>query len=130
MVPNYSAKIRDKRLLRHGGLARILFVALLLLFFIRLSNFHLVARFPNQIMLSPVLLSFALLTSVLALPVKDVALPLHRRQSQPYNSSLPTIAILATGGTIAGSASSAGASTGYAAGSLGIDILLEAVPEM
>ena len=84
----------------------------------------------RQIMLTPTFLSFALLTSALALPVQDVALSLDRRQSRPFNSSLPTIAILATGGTIAGSAASAGAATGYAAGSLGIDILLNAVPEM
>ena len=40
----------------------------------------------------------------------------------------PNIVILATGGTIAGSASSSQATTGYKAGALGIDVLLEAVP--
>ena len=42
----------------------------------------------------------------------------------------PNIAILATGGTIAGSADSASATTGYKAGALGIDVLLNAVPEV
>ena len=42
----------------------------------------------------------------------------------------PTIVILATGGTIAGSAASALATTGYRAGTLGIDALMEAVPQV
>ena len=42
----------------------------------------------------------------------------------------PTIVILATGGTIAGSAASALETTGYRAGALGIDVLLEAVPQV
>ncbi len=42
----------------------------------------------------------------------------------------PQIKILATGGTIAGSAASETATTGYRAGALGIDALLNAVPEM
>lgn len=42
----------------------------------------------------------------------------------------PNIAILATGGTIAGSADSNTDMTGYAAGSLDIKILIEAVPEI
>lgn len=42
----------------------------------------------------------------------------------------PKVAILATGGTIAGSASSNTATTGYTAGSLGVDVLIHAVPEL
>ncbi len=40
------------------------------------------------------------------------------------------VIILATGGTIAGSAASDTATTGYKAGALGIDILIHAVPEI
>lgn len=43
---------------------------------------------------------------------------------------LPNIVILATGGTIAGSAASNTQTTGYKAGALGVDTLIEAVPEM
>ena len=42
----------------------------------------------------------------------------------------PRVVLLATGGTIAGSASSADAVTGYRAGALGVDELLAAVPEL
>lgn len=42
----------------------------------------------------------------------------------------PNIRILATGGTIAGSAASDTATTGYKAGALGIDVLIRAVPEV
>ncbi|WP_425438920.1 type II asparaginase [Propionispira arboris] len=45
-------------------------------------------------------------------------------------NKLPNIKILATGGTIAGSAASATATTGYKAGALGIDVLINAVPEV
>lgn len=43
---------------------------------------------------------------------------------------LPNIKILATGGTIAGSAASNTAVTGYTAGALGVDTLIKAVPEL
>ncbi|MEE4409223.1 MULTISPECIES: type II asparaginase [unclassified Serratia (in: enterobacteria)] len=43
---------------------------------------------------------------------------------------LPHIVILATGGTIAGSAASNTQTTGYKAGALGVDTLIAAVPEM
>ncbi|TCS76703.1 type II asparaginase [Pectinatus cerevisiiphilus] len=46
-----------------------------------------------------------------------------------FASSKPNIVILATGGTIAGSASSDTATTGYKAGAIGIDTLINAVPE-
>lgn len=42
----------------------------------------------------------------------------------------PKIAILATGGTIAGSTDSKLATTGYTAGVLGVDVLIQAVPEL
>lgn len=45
-------------------------------------------------------------------------------------NSLPNVKILATGGTIAGSASSDTQMTGYKAGALGIDVLINAVPQM
>ncbi|TCS81470.1 asparaginase [Pectinatus cerevisiiphilus] len=45
-------------------------------------------------------------------------------------SSKPNIVILATGGTIAGKASSDTATTGYKAGAIDIDTLINAVPEM
>lgn len=45
-------------------------------------------------------------------------------------SALPTVKILATGGTIAGVAEKATDVTGYKAGSLGIDTLIKAVPQM
>ncbi|CAN8103243.1 unnamed protein product [Discula destructiva] len=47
-----------------------------------------------------------------------------------YNASLPNITIFATGGTIAGSANSSAQTTGYQAGALGIQTLLDAVPEL
>ena len=42
----------------------------------------------------------------------------------------PVVKILATGGTIAGSASSSTQMTGYTAGAIGIQTLIEAVPQM
>lgn len=47
-----------------------------------------------------------------------------------YNASLPNVTIYATGGTIAGSAGSAGQTTGYRAGSIGVEDLIEAVPQL
>ncbi|KAH6953745.1 Asparaginase/glutaminase [Ilyonectria sp. MPI-CAGE-AT-0026] len=47
-----------------------------------------------------------------------------------FNVSLPNITIYATGGTIAGSASSADQTTGYQAGSLGVQALIDAVPQL
>ncbi|TEY02013.1 type II asparaginase [Campylobacter sp. US33a] len=42
----------------------------------------------------------------------------------------PKVAILATGGTIAGSIDSAVATTGYTAGVVGVDVLIKAVPQI
>ncbi|KAH7163141.1 Asparaginase/glutaminase [Dactylonectria estremocensis] len=47
-----------------------------------------------------------------------------------FNASLPNITIYATGGTIAGSASSADQTTGYQAGALGVQALIDAVPQL
>ncbi|MDO7907526.1 type II asparaginase [Paenibacillus sp. JX-17] len=46
------------------------------------------------------------------------------------SNHLPNIKILATGGTIAGSSASNTDTTGYKAGALGVDTLIQAVPEM
>ncbi len=46
------------------------------------------------------------------------------------HNTLPRIKILATGGTIAGSAESQTQLTGYTAGALGVDALVEAVPQL
>ncbi|GAB7387116.1 asparaginase AnsZ [Bacillaceae bacterium] len=46
------------------------------------------------------------------------------------NDALPNVIILATGGTIAGSASSNTATTDYRSGALGVDVLINAVPEV
>ena len=43
---------------------------------------------------------------------------------------MPTLALIATGGTIAGAAASATDTTGYTAGALGADALLAAVPQL
>ena len=47
-----------------------------------------------------------------------------------FAADKPGVMIYATGGTIAGSAKSATDTTGYTAGALGIDILINAVPEL
>ena len=47
-----------------------------------------------------------------------------------FAQSKPKVTILATGGTIAGSSSSTTDTTGYKAGALGIDVLINAVPEI
>lgn len=52
------------------------------------------------------------------------------KRDTAYNASLPNITIFATGGTIAGSAGSQSQTTGYKAGALGVDVLIDAVPEL
>ncbi|KAF4962702.1 hypothetical protein FSARC_9263 [Fusarium sarcochroum] len=47
-----------------------------------------------------------------------------------FSSHLPNVTIYATGGTIAGSASSADQTTGYQAGALGVQALIDAVPQL
>ncbi|KAE8341260.1 hypothetical protein BDV24DRAFT_174902 [Aspergillus arachidicola] len=46
------------------------------------------------------------------------------------NTALPNVTIFATGGTIAGSSADNTATTGYKAGAVGIQTLIDAVPEM
>ncbi|KAB8233533.1 asparaginase ahrA [Aspergillus alliaceus] len=46
------------------------------------------------------------------------------------NTTLPNVTIFATGGTIAGSSDDNTATTGYKAGAVGIQTLIDAVPEM
>ncbi|KAJ0158811.1 putative L-asparaginase 3 [Colletotrichum tanaceti] len=60
-------------------------------------------------------------------------LPAHNlltSRETPFDASLPNITIFATGGTIAGSAGSTAQTTGYRAGALGVDVLIDAVPEL
>nr|WP_058913371.1 asparaginase [Entomohabitans teleogrylli] len=64
----------------------------------------------------------ALLTGVLVYAATPV--------SAATDTVKPAITILATGGTIAGSSASNTDTTDYKAGSLGIDVLMKAVPEM
>lgn len=47
-----------------------------------------------------------------------------------FNASLPNVTIYATGGTIAGSARSADQTTGYTAGAIGVQALIDAVPQL
>jgi L-asparaginase len=67
--------------------------------------------------------------SVLAAPFAPLPNLLPRAEAI-FNASLPNITIFATGGTIAGSASSNTATIGYQAGSIGIQTLINAVPSM
>jgi len=52
------------------------------------------------------------------------------KSDKPQTNHLPNIKILATGGTIAGSSSVNTDTTGYKAGALGVETLINAVPEM
>ena len=52
------------------------------------------------------------------------------KTTMPAVQAKPNILVLATGGTIAGSAASAAATTGYKAGALGVEALLSAAPEI
>ncbi|XDG05260.1 hypothetical protein ABKA04_004875 [Annulohypoxylon sp. FPYF3050] len=64
------------------------------------------------------------------LPPPAAPLLVVRDDTVAYNASLPNVTIFATGGTIAGSASSSGQTIGYQAGAVSIAALLEAVPEI
>lgn len=67
-------------------------------------------------------------------PSKPSPYPIYtlarRDASTSLNASLPNVTIYATGGTIAGSANSSAQTTGYQAGALGIETLIDAVPEI
>jgi len=56
--------------------------------------------------------------------------PMTTIHSSPSLAALPRIAVLATGGTIAGSAADAAQTSGYQAGVVGVDRLLAAVPAL
>ena len=65
----------------------------------------------------------------IAAPFSPPTFQLSKRDTH-FNASLPNVTIFATGGTIAGSASDVDQTTGYEAGALGVDILIDAVPEL
>lgn len=56
--------------------------------------------------------------------------PMMTIQTSSSQAALPRIAVLATGGTIAGSAADASQTSGYQAGVVGVDKLLAAVPAL
>lgn len=64
--------------------------------------------------------------------VESLPFPLFQlsKRDTSYNASLPNVTIFATGGTIAGSAGDDTATTGYQAGALGVDVLIDAVPAL
>lgn len=74
----------------------------------------------------------ALAASVSGTPVPELShlVPRASGEFHCYNASLPNVTIYATGGTIAGSAGSADQTTGYQAGALGIQALIDAVPQL
>lgn len=77
-----------------------------------------------------VILSFGA-SLALASPVPATPSPLLMdREVGQFNASRPNVTIFATGGTIAGSAGSSDQTTGYKAGALGVDVLIEAVPQL
>jgi L-asparaginase len=57
-------------------------------------------------------------------------LPLAEAQTADPAQKLPNVMILATGGTIAGTGSSSTTTVGYTAAKIGVDALIEAVPEL
>lgn len=66
-------------------------------------------------------------------PVVQHSLPSGARDISEFNcfnANTPNVTIYATGGTIAGSANSADQTTGYQAGALGIQALIDAVPQL
>jgi L-asparaginase len=79
---------------------------------------------------TPVVVAASFLHLSSAAPI--IPAPVHElfSRANTYNASLPNITIFATGGTIAGSASSNTQTTGYQAGALGVDVLINAVPSI
>jgi len=84
-----------------------------------------------------------MLLSLLSLAALATASPLRRDSAtftppqglnityeSAYNASLPRVAILATGGTIAGAGAGASSSGTYTAGSIGVAALIDAVPDL
>lgn len=77
--------------------------------------------------LAATLLTSSLLGASYIVPVGTTITPLAHATEKV---DLPNVKILATGGTIAGSATSNTATTGYSSGAIGVDTLINAVPEM
>jgi L-asparaginase len=77
-----------------------------------------------------ILVALSFFQLVLSAPV--IAYPSHElfTRANTYNASLPNITIFATGGTIAGSASSNTQTTGYQSGAIGVQTLINAVPSI
>jgi L-asparaginase len=65
-----------------------------------------------------------------SLTIAAMNTPTSSLPTPPATSSLPRIAVLATGGTIAGAAPDAANTSGYQAGVVGVDQLLAAVPAL
>jgi L-asparaginase len=65
-----------------------------------------------------------------ALALAFLALALAAAAQTPQPSPLPHVTILATGGTIAGTAASSTATVGYKAATVGVEALIAAVPEL
>jgi L-asparaginase len=76
--------------------------------------------------LSAAFVTASVLGAACMLPFENVAVT----AAQAQEAGKPNIKILATGGTIAGSAPANTTTTGYTSGALGIDSLIKAVPEM
>lgn len=76
--------------------------------------------------------AFSLLTVLATAKAATIPAALMPRQEmeQPINGSLPNITIFATGGTIAGSAGSNVATSGYTSGAIAVQALIDAVPEL
>lgn len=69
---------------------------------------------------------FALLLVVLFV----LAFSIQAAAAAPNNADLPSVKILATGGTIAGKGTSSTQMTGYNPGAIGVQVLIDAVPEL
>lgn len=78
------------------------------------------------------ILATTILTSSLlsASYIAPIGGSLFTSSAHAEEADLPNVVILATGGTIAGSAASNTATTGYSSGSITVDMLMDAVPEM
>lgn len=79
-----------------------------------------------------IILASSVILATTAIPTSSSAVQstVAKKVEQQQQKELPHVKILATGGTIAGSADSSTSTTGYTAGALGVDILINAVPEL
>ncbi|MDB5777403.1 MAG: ansZ [Herbaspirillum sp.] len=76
--------------------------------------------------LTAALLTASILSAACVLPFDNAVIPAAHAQE----AKKPNIKILATGGTIAGSAAANTTTTGYTSGAISVDNLIKAVPEM